>query len=257
MALYPPAGVWRPVQARKGETELTDQLTIAPHHRAITNPPASRKLIVAALGVVYGDIGTSPLYAFKQCFDGVGTVHEPRILGALSLITWALMIVVTFKYVLVVMRADNRGEGGILALTALALRPSSGSAARWVLFAGLLGASLFYGDGIITPAISLLGAVEGLKVATPVFDAYVLPITIVLLVVLFVAQRTGTARVGAFFGPVMVFWFVVSSAMHRPRSRSCATRRILVALNPIYGLSLLWMRTRPEASPSWDRSCWR
>ena len=129
-------------------------------------------LILGALGVVYGDIGTSPLYTVKQCFDSIGTMTPSVVYGVLSLIAWALFIVVTVKYVIVIMRTDNRGEGGILALTALALRTASrtGRRHRWILCAGLVGAALFYGDGVITPAISVLSAVEGLKVATHVFE---------------------------------------------------------------------------------------
>ncbi len=206
-------------------------------------PSAAEKmrqnLIVGALGVVYGDIGTSPLYTVKQCFEDVRSVTPGAIFGILSLIAWALFVVVTLKYVIVIMRADNRGEGGILALTALALRATGrGSAGYgWILAAGLVGASLFYGDGVITPAISVLSAVEGLKVATPLFEAYVLPITIVLLGALFIMQRHGTARVGDFFGPIMVLWFVIIAVLgliqivHQPG--------ILRALNPFYGVSFL------------------
>src|SRR4051794_29438787 len=149
---------------------------------------ASQTLILGALGIVFGDIGTSPLYALKQCFAGAASVTPTRVYGVLSLIAWSLMIVVTLKYVLVVMRADNRGEGGILALTALALRRAG--RLRWfVAAAGMVGAALFYGDGVITPAISVLSAVEGLKVATPLFEPYVVPIAVVLLVGLFIMQR--------------------------------------------------------------------
>src|SRR5271168_3248946 len=159
---------------------------------------AHHHMLLGALGVVYGDIGTSPLYTIKQCFIELGGLTPASVYGVLSLVTWALTIVVTLKYITVIMRADNRGEGGILALTALALRASAGQGKLrwWILAGGLLGASLFYGDGIITPAISVLSAVEGLKVATPFFDPYVLPITLVLLVVLFAFQRRGTALMG-------------------------------------------------------------
>jgi len=196
-------------------------------------------LIVGALGVVYGDIGTSPLYTVKQCFDNVKTVSTGSVYGVLSLIAWALFLVVTLKYVIVIMRADNRGEGGILALTALALR-STGRGSRahgWILAAGLVGAALFYGDGVITPAISVLSAVEGIKVATEAFESYVLPITIGLLGALFIVQRRGTARVGDFFGPVMALWFLViailgaAEIVHYPG--------VLLALNPYYGIAFL------------------
>ncbi|MBV8169163.1 MAG: KUP/HAK/KT family potassium transporter, partial [Alphaproteobacteria bacterium] len=161
--------------------------------------------MLGALGVVFGDIGTSPLYTMKQCLESIGSVTPTTVYGVLSLITWSLISVVTCKYVLVMMRADNRGEGGILALTALALRATDPKRRRYrlALVAGLLGAALFYGDGVITPAISVLSAVEGLKIATPLFEPYVIPITIVLLLALFVMQRHGTGHVGRLFGPIM------------------------------------------------------
>ena len=211
---------------------------------AVINRPAGRsrvrqQLLLGALGVVYGDIGTSPLYTIRQCFGELGHLSSASVYGVLSLITWALAIIVTLKYITVVMRADNRGEGGILALTALALRARDGKGRlrRWVLAAGLLGAALFYGDGVITPAISVLSAVEGLKVATPFFDSYVLPITVVLLLALFMMQRHGTGLVGGCFGPVMAVWFVTIGGLglveivHQPE--------ILKALNPYYGVALL------------------
>src|SRR4051812_39395017 len=156
---------------------------------------------VAALGVVYGDIGTSPLYAVRQSLVDFGDMSEPAILGALSLIVWSLVLVVTVKYVIVIMQADNRGEGGLLALTALVLRTTHRGERRylWIMAAGLVGAALFYGDGVITPAISVLSAVAGLKVATPVFERYVIPISLILLVGLFLVQRRGTAAVGGLF----------------------------------------------------------
>ncbi len=202
---------------------------------------ARKLLLLGALGVVYGDIGTSPLYTMKQCFIELGGRVSPfSVYGVLSLITWALMVVVTLKYVTVIMRADNRGEGGILALTALALRAGEGRPRLrwWILAAGLLGAALFYGDGVITPAISLLGAVEGLKVATPFFDPYVIPIAVLLLLLLFLFQRRGTARVGGAFGPVMILWFLTIGVL------GCVeiVRQpdIVRALNPYYGIALLW-----------------
>ncbi|MGA2088339.1 MAG: potassium transporter Kup [Stellaceae bacterium] len=196
-------------------------------------------LYLGALGVVYGDIGTSPLYAVKQCVLSLGRITPDNVYGVLSLIAWSLITVVTLKYVSVIMRADNRGEGGILALTALALRAVSGKSRRhwWILAAGLLGASLFYGDGVITPAISVLSAVEGLKVATPMFDSYVIPITLVLLVVLFAMQRRGTALVGGLFGPVMVVWFAVISLLGL--TEILRNPAILLALDPSYGIRLL------------------
>jgi KUP system potassium uptake protein len=168
-------------------------------------------LTLGALGIVYGDIGTSPLYALRECFHGehaVPPTHD-NVLGVLSLVFWALIIIISIKYLVFVMRADNRGEGGILALMALVppkFREPRGG--HWVLVAlGLFGAALLYGDGIITPAISVLSAVEGLEVATPFFNPYVVPITLFILLVLFAIQRRGTAGIGALFGPVMILWF--------------------------------------------------
>jgi KUP system potassium uptake protein len=205
---------------------------------------AQRHLMLGALGVVYGDIGTSPLYTIKQCViavssEGAGAVSPLAVYGILSLLTWALAIVVTGKYVMVIMRADNRGEGGILALTALALRAADGKARLrwWILAAGLLGAALFYGDGVITPAISILGAIEGLKIATPLFDPYVIPICLALIVALFLFQRRGTCVVGGTFGPVMILWFftiALLGAVEIARQPG-----ILKALDPYYGIALL------------------
>src|SRR5271163_5122415 len=176
---------------------------------------AGSSLTLAALGVVFGDIGTSPLYAVRQSLIDFGDMSEHAILGALSLIVWALVLIVMVKYVLVIMQADNRGEGGLLALTALVLRTANRGQRRylWIMAAGLVGAALFYGDGIITPAISVLGAVEGLKVATPFFEPYVIPISLVLLVGLFLVQQRGTAVVGRLFGPVMLLWFAVIAVL--------------------------------------------
>ncbi len=201
---------------------------------------ARQGLILGALGVVYGDIGTSPLYTIKQCIDSIGGVINPTtVYGVLSLIAWALLIVVTLKYVIVIMRADNRGEGGILALTALALRSTSrtGRRHRWILAAGLTGAALFYGDGVITPAISVLSAVEGLKVATPVFEPYILPITMALLIGLFLVQSRGTGMVGGFFGPITAVWFIAIGALGA--IEIVKQPEILWALNPYYGIKLL------------------
>jgi KUP system potassium uptake protein len=200
---------------------------------------SSSSMTIAALGVVYGDIGTSPLYAVRQSLVDFADMSEHAILGALSLIVWALALVVTVKYVLVIMRADNRGEGGLLALTALVLRTTSQGRKRyiWIMAAGLVGAALFYGDGVITPAISVLSAVEGLKVATPLFEPYVIPISLVLIAGLFLVQRRGTAAVGGLFGPVMLVWFAALAVLgiwgiaQHPR--------ILLALNPLYGIAVL------------------
>jgi KUP system potassium uptake protein len=174
-------------------------------------------LALGALGVVYGDIGTSPLYALRECFHGGHGVlpSHDNVLGVLSLVFWSLIIIISLKYLVFVMRADNRGEGGILALMALVppkFREVSGG--QWVVVAlGLFGAALLYGDGMITPAISVLSAVEGLEVATPLFSHYVVPITLVILLGLFMIQRRGTAGIGALFGPVMILWFLILAVL--------------------------------------------
>ena len=168
-------------------------------------------LTLTAVGVVYGDIGTSPLYAIRECFFGshsVSPTHE-NVLGVLSLVLYALILVISIKYTAVVLRADNQGEGGILSLTALL--PSATSSILVAL--GIIGASLLLGEGMITPAVSILSAIEGLQVATPVFSAWVVPIAVVILVILFVIQRHGTHRVGGLFGPVMVLWFITIAAL--------------------------------------------
>jgi len=199
-------------------------------------------LSLGALGVVYGDIGTSPLYAFQTAFSpDHGVPYSPHnILGVLSLIFWALTLIVLVKYVLLVLRADNDGEGGILALMALVMRRyAKGTRGRSIAIAlGLIGASMFYGDSIITPAISVLSAVEGLGVATPVFNDWIVPITAGILVGLFVVQKHGTAAVGRFFGPVMLLWFSVigllgvAQIVHNPL--------VLLAVNPYYGAELFY-----------------
>jgi KUP system potassium uptake protein len=199
--------------------------------------PSTAAAALAAMGVVYGDIGTSPLYTIREVFGG----HHPvpvtpdNVYGILSLVFWALTIAVSLKYVVFITRADNRGEGGIMALTSLALRTTEGPRQLWWMAAlGIFGAALFYGDGVITPAISVLSAVEGLEVVTPAFKPYVVPITVVVLVGLFFFQRKGTASVGALFGPVMLFWFTtlgilgVLNILHHPS--------VLGAINPAYAL---------------------
>jgi KUP system potassium uptake protein len=177
-------------------------------------------LSLGALGIVYGDIGTSPLYAFREAIHATGgqAADQAGVLGLLSMVFWALLIVVTIKYMVVVMRADNHGEGGILALTALIL-PSSPSPARRrqvLIWFGLFGTALLYGDGIITPAISVLAAVEGLEVAAPSLGPWVVPIAIAILIGLFAVQRRGTGAVGRAFGPVMVLWFGVLALLGVP-----------------------------------------
>jgi KUP system potassium uptake protein len=168
-------------------------------------------LTIGSIGVVYGDIGTSPLYALHESvLAAVGPgnpVSEPVILGILSLIIWALLIVVTAKYVLILLRADNHGEGGTLALMALAQRAMT-RRAGFIITLGIISGALFYGDAIITPALSVLSAVEGLKIVTPAFESYVVPLTVVILIALFAVQSHGTARVATFFGPLTLVWFV-------------------------------------------------
>ena len=192
-------------------------------------------LALAALGVVYGDIGTSPLYAMRESFHGSHAIEPTtiNILGVLSLIFWSLIIVITLKYITFIMRADNRGEGGILALTALAtpIRPLLPSQRRWIVLLGVFGAALLYGDGIITPAISVLSAVEGLGVATPVFQPYIIPITLAVLVGLFVIQRSGTEKIGRLFGPVMLLWFITLAVLGI--SNIIQNPSVLGAVNPI------------------------
>jgi KUP system potassium uptake protein len=173
--------------------------------------------VLGAIGVVFGDIGTSPLYTLKEVFHpahGVPLTPE-HVLGVLSLVFWSMMLVVSFKYVLFILRADNRGEGGMLALTVLARRGLRGKpkAAFWTLLLGVFGASLFYGDSVITPAISVLSAVEGLEVAAPALKPFVIPITLGILIALFAVQRSGTARVGFLFGPVVALWFLTLAAL--------------------------------------------
>ena len=173
-------------------------------------------LTLTAIGVVYGDIGTSPLYAMRECFFGSHSVppSPENVLGVLSLIIYSLLLVISIKYIAIVMRADNHGEGGILALTALLpSREATGSGWPMLVLMGIFGAALLYGDGMITPAITVLGAVEGLKIATPLFEPYVVPIAVAILIVVFAIQKQGTHRVGRLFGPVMVLWFVVIAAL--------------------------------------------
>ena len=199
-----------------------------------------RALTLGALGVVYGDIGTSPLYTLRECFVQGGLPTETETtLGILSLIFWSLIVVVTVKYVTFIMRADNQGEGGILALTALALRGMRPGHRRTstVMAAGIIGAALFYGDAVITPAISVLSAVEGLTVSAPVFEHFVLPITLTILVLLFVMQRYGTARVGALFGPVMVLWFATLAVLGT--AQIVREPHVLEALLPTHAVRML------------------
>ena len=199
-------------------------------------------LTLAALGVVFGDIGTSPLYTVKECFsEFTGLKPVPAdVLGILSLITWALIIIVTLKYVLVVMRADNRGEGGVLALMALVSRRSELSPRRRniYLMLGMAGAALFYGDCLLTPAVTVLGAVEGLKVASPALEPLIVPITLGVLVALFAVQKFGTGRVGRLFGPITLVWFLILFVLGV--RQIVQTPEVLAALSPHYAVNFMW-----------------
>ncbi|HWV91891.1 MAG TPA: KUP/HAK/KT family potassium transporter, partial [Burkholderiales bacterium] len=199
------------------------------------------KLTLLALGVVFGDIGTSPLYAVKETFNpdhGIAATHE-NILAGLSMMFWSLMIVVSLKYVMLIMRADNRGEGGIMALTALALKAVAAEP-RWrgtLVVIGTFGAALFYGDAVLTPAISVLSAVEGLEVGTQAFTPYVVPIAVGVLVALFALQAQGTETVGRLFGPVTLLWFLAIGAAGL--SGVLREPAVLAALNPLHALRFL------------------
>ena len=218
----------------------TGSFPVEPGHHV---PPAGRRLGVltlTALGVVYGDIGTSPLYALRECFRAEYGIHPTpaNIIGVLSLILWALLVVVSIKYLVFILRADNRGEGGILALLALILqqkRRADDKPKRLALVTlGLFGAALLCGEGVITPAVSVLSAVEGLEVGAPALARFVVPITVVILLGLFTAQRYGTARVGSAFGPIMLVWFVTIAVLG---VRAIAQRPdVLLAINPWYGV---------------------
>src|SRR6476661_1406348 len=195
-------------------------------------------LSLGALGIVYGDIGTSPLYSMRECFHGEHGVHptHDNVLGVLSLVFWVLIVTISIKYLIFVMRADNRGEGGILALMALIPKKLRrvGPEGHWVLVAlGIFGAALLYGDGIITPAISVLSAVEGLTVATPVLGAYIVPIAVVILVALFLFQSRGTAGVATVFGPVTLVWFLVLATLGA--AEVLRHPSVLAAVNPAQG----------------------
>ena len=197
------------------------------------------KLTVGSIGVVYGDIGTSPLYAFKESLASASAGAQPApdtIIGVVSLILWALMSIVTLKYVIFLLRADNHGEGGTLTLMALAQRGWQGNT-YIIAVLGMLGAALFYGDAVITPAISVLSAVEGLKVITPAFEPFIIPLSLIILVGLFVVQKRGTAKVAAFFGPITSVWFLalaIGGLIHIAERPD-----ILAAINPVHGVQFL------------------
>src|ERR1700759_5271389 len=197
-------------------------------------------LMIGSIGVVYGDIGTSPLYAFREAVAAASAGGEamPRmVLGVISLILWALIIVVTLKYVVILLRADNNGEGGTLALMALAQRAVTSQWAGTIVLLGIISGALFYGDAVITPALSVLSAIEGIKLVTAAFDPYVVPLTVLILLALFAVQSRGTARVAAFFGPIMLIWFLiigiaaVPPILHQPE--------VFSALNPFLAVSFM------------------
>ena len=234
-----------------GQTRFAIQRLHMPHalsantaaHGAVPETAARRdfwRLTLGCIGVVYGDIGTSPLYAFRESVlaatSGGHSASEPVVLGILSLIVWALLLIVTVKYILILLRADNDGEGGTLALMALANR-SVGGHSLVIITLGIVSAALFYGDAMITPAISVLSAVEGLSIATPALNVYVVPLTIAILFGLFAVQSRGTASVAAFFGPITLVWFIALAAggiVHVGQNPA-----VLTALDPVYGLSFL------------------
>ena len=205
------------------------------------SPRSFWALTFGSIGVVYGDIGTSPLYALREAVLAAtgehGAVTQAAVYGMLSLIFWSLTIVVTLKYVLVLLRADNNGEGGTLALTALAFR-ALGRRTPLVLALGIVGASMFYGSTLITPALSVLSAVEGLNVATSAFGPYVLPLTVVILLALFSVQSHGTAWISTFFAPITLVWFVIIAIAGLVEI--AANPRILAALNPYYGIEFVF-----------------
>ena len=211
------------------------------HQAAIQSKSQQAALALAALGVVYGDIGTSPLYAMKEVFAGNHSIPltPENVLGILSLIVWSLIIIVSIKYVIFIMRADNRGEGGIMALIALAQHGAKGNPGRQraIMLVGLLGAGMFSGDGMVTPAISVLSALEGLKVVTPAFQPVIIPATLMVLFALFYFQRRGTASLGALFGPVMLLWFATLAMLGF--ISIVANPGVLQALSPTFGLGFL------------------
>src|ERR1043166_132930 len=208
--------------------------------KAAAHVPASfAALTLGSIGVVYGDIGTSPLYAFREAGGAAGppgTITRDIVLGVLSMILWALIVVVTIKYVLILLRADNNGEGGTLSLTALAFR-AIGRRTPFVLMLGVVGAAMFLGDSVITPAISVLSAVEGLKLAAPALESHVVLIAVVVLIGLVAVQRRGTARVAAFFGPVMALWFVAIAILGLLHISDDPT--VFAAINPYYAVVFL------------------
>ena len=199
------------------------------------------KLTLTALGIVFGDIGTSPLYALRECFHGEYgvAVSSENVFGVLSLMFWSLIMIVTIKYLAFVVRADNNGEGGVLALTALLKRTRPKKQRQWfnLIAIGMFGACLLYGDGMITPAISVLSAVEGIRIITPVLKPYVIPVTIAILVGLFLIQRRGTAKIGALFGPIILIWFLILAVLGT--IQIACNPKVLVSVFPWHGISFL------------------
>jgi KUP system potassium uptake protein len=200
------------------------------------------QLVIGAIGIVYGDIGTSPLYAVKKCFGADALAPaELNVLGVISLIFWSLTIVVAIKYISLILRADNDGEGGILALSSLILRNHQDSKKSklhyFIVFAGILGAAMLYGDGIITPAISVLGALEGLTIISPKFQESIVPLSVLILMILFLYQKRGTAKIGNLFGPVMIVWFLVIAILGLVQI--IQVPGILLAINPVYALEII------------------
>src|SRR3954463_8145282 len=180
----------------------------------VRHPASFWALTIGSIGVVYGDIGTSPIYAFREAIVAAtagGEVVAEAVLGVLSLIFWALIIIVTLKYVLLLLRADNNGEGGTLTLMALAQR-ALGRSTPLLFLLGTISGALFYGDAVITPALSVLSAIEGLKIVTPAFEPYVVPLTVLILIALFAVQSRGTAKAAAYFGPITLVWFIALAA---------------------------------------------
>jgi KUP system potassium uptake protein len=222
------------VVAPAGET------TAANAHGDAHSTAGFKALLIGSIGVVYGDIGTSPLYALREAVMAAsgpaGIVTPQAVLGVVSLILWALIIVVTLKYVLILLRADNHGEGGTLALMALAQR-AVGSGAGKIVLLGIIGGALFYGDAVITPAVSVLSAIEGMTIVTAAFEPYVVALTVVILLALFAVQSRGTARVAAFFGPIMCVWFAVIAVAALPHI--ARHPEVLLAFSPSYAVSFM------------------
>ena len=218
---------------------VLDRTDVSATRRGESHPKAGFwALTLGSIGVVYGDIGTSPLYAVRELvLAAVGAdnpASEAVILGILSLIIWSLIVVVSVKYIIILLRADNNGEGGTLALMALAHRATASGV---VILLGIISGALFYGDAIITPALSVLSAVEGLKILTPAFEPYVVPFALIILFTLFAVQSRGTAKVAAFFGPITLIWFMAIAAAGIWHVSQNPT--VLWAFNPIHGASFL------------------